>query len=110
MSSRRFSLDELEQLVLETDLPTRAIAEKLGVSCDTIKKAVRQELGLSLRGRERPKRFSRDELDTLLNTTSLSLSQIAERFGVTYESVRKAAVHDLGVDLLARQVRLSRKQ
>ena len=108
--SRRFSLDELERLVLETDLSTKDIAEYLGVSCETVKKTVRKELGLSLRGRGRPKRFSRDDLRTLLETTNLSLTHIADMFEVSYEAVRKAAVDELHVDLLARHVRLSREQ
>lgn len=53
--------------------------------------------------------FSRFDLCLLLETTDLTIKEIAERLGVSYEAVRKAAINELKIDLVARRERLGKK-
>lgn len=56
------------------------------------------------------KQFSRVELARMLATTDLTMKQLGEHFGVSYEAVRKAATQGLGVDLAARRKKHGRKK
>lgn len=103
---RSYSLDELEDLLRNTTLTTKEIGEKLGITAETVRRVARYELGILMSSRPkrevRKKPFSRVALASLLET-SMSLPQIAQYFGVTYEAVRRVAVNEMGVDLKERK-------